>query len=237
MILADFLSQLNQLNETKGQELVVLSQLPEFRKQAETEQNWVMVVQSYWQEHLAHQHLVMSQKDPQNIHKTAMLTSALTAHKLITDHQLNELSGSSHRFLGRAYTYNGEHESAKTEYQNAIEIFKTSQDPRYLEVAGFLAESLVRTKEVEKGLNLAIEIYNSYDTDPLALALWQKDEYAFIVWRTGIFPRLLTALNEVGAEYDKTLIKTYLEKSKTLLTDPDKFSYRLDEINRSLSLL
>jgi len=231
------LQQLNQLNETKGQELAVLAQIPKFRQDAEAQQDWIMVAQSYWQEHLAHQHLVMNDQDTDNSHRHAMLTSSLSAHQVITDHKLDDLLGSSHRFLGRAYTYNSQHESAKTEYQNAINLLQASQDPRYLEVAGFLSETLVRTGEVDRGLTLAIETFAGYDTDLLALTLQQKDEYVYLVWRTGVFPRLLVAFNEVQSEYDKTLIKTYLEKSKSLLTDPDKYAYRLDEIDRALSLL
>ncbi|MBI2465460.1 hypothetical protein HYV64_04945 [Candidatus Shapirobacteria bacterium] len=237
MSLQDKLAVINQLNETKGQELAVLSQLPAFREQAETEHDWPMVAQSYWQEHLAHQHLVMNDQDPDDSHRTAMLTTAQSAHQVVIDHNLSELLGNSHRFLGRAYTYNGRHEEAKTEYQTAIDLLQKVQDPRYLEVSGFLAESLIRTGEVEKGLALAYEIFDKYDTDPLALTLQKADNYVYLVWRTGIFPRLQIALDDVQAVYDKAKLKSYLEKSQALLTDTDKFAYRLTEISKSLSLI
>lgn len=236
-MLEEQLKQINALNETKGQELVVLSQLPEFRKLAESERDWAMVAQSYWQEHLAHQHLVMNGQDSDNNHRSAMLATALSGHQVVTGHNLTDLFGSSHRFLGRAYTYNGQHDKAKTEYQTAIEILKTTEDSRFLEVSGFLAESLVRTSEVEKGLALAYEIFDKYDTDPLALKLQTDDNYAFLVWRTGVFPRLQKALDEVGAPYDKPKLKSYLEKSLAMLTDTEKFAYRITEIKDSLTHL
>lgn len=234
MILTDYLQQLNQLNETKGQELTVLTQLPEFRRQAEIEQDWPMVAQSYWQEHLAHQHLVMNDQDPDNTHRSAMLATALSAHQVVTEHKLDNLLGNSHRFLGRANTYSGQHKDAKTNYQTAIGLLQAAQDPRYLEVSGFLAESLVRTGEVEKGLSLAYEIFDKYDTDPLALTLQKADNYVYLVWRTGVFPRLQKALNESVTEYDKDKLKSYLERSRSLLTDTDKFAYRIAEITKSL---
>lgn len=237
MILTDALQQLNKLNETKGQELAVLSQLPQFRLQAETEHDWPMVAQSYWQEHLAHQHLVMNEMDPDNSHRTAMLTSALSAHQIVTKNKLDGLFGSSHRFLGRAYTYNEQHEDAKTSYQTALTLLQKDRDPRYLEVSGFLAESLVRTGNVEAGLSLAYEIFDKYDTDPLALTLQKTENYVYLVWRTGVFPRLQKALDESEAEYDKAKLKSYLGKSRSLLTDTDKFAYRIAEITKSLSLI
>ncbi|MFA5894510.1 MAG: hypothetical protein WC851_01925 [Candidatus Shapirobacteria bacterium] len=236
-LLQDRLKEINTLNETKGQELTVLSQLPDFRQQAESEQDWSMVAQSYWQEHLAHQHLVMNSQDPDGAHRRAMLTTALSGQQVVTDHQLTNLLGSSYRFLGRAYTYNDQHDAAKTEYQTAFDLLQTSQDPRYLEVSGFLAESLVRTGKVEAGLNLAYEIFDKYDTDPLALTLQKADNYVYLVWRTGVFPRLQKALDESDAEYDKEKLKSYLEKSRALLTDTDKFAYRITEITKSLSLI
>lgn len=236
-MLTDRLQQLNQLNETKGQELTVLSQIPEFRKEAEVQQDWSMVAQSYWQEHLAHQHLVMNDQDPDNIHRQAMLSSAISAHQVVVEHQLDSLLGSSHRFLGRAYSYQSQHQEAQTHYQTAIDILTKDQDPRSLEVAGFLAESLVRNGEIEKGLALAYSTFDSYDSDPLAQILKKSDEYVFLVWRTGIFPRLVTALADTKAEYDHQRVGEYLKKSEAMLLDKSKFAYRVAEIARALSTL
>ncbi|MBP9818053.1 hypothetical protein KBC75_04915 [Candidatus Shapirobacteria bacterium] len=237
MNLSDQLIKINQLNETKGQELNVLNQLPEFRKLAKTEQNWEMMAQSFWQEHLAHQHLVMQELDPDNSHRLAMLSSAKSAHNLVVYHSLWNLSGASHRFLGRAYTFQNDHTHAKAEYEVAFEHLKHDNDPRYLEVTGFLCESLIRLDQVNEGLILAYQTFDSYDTDPQAITLKQVDEYKYNVWRTGIFPRLVFALNELKLDYDKAKVKQYLEKSEKLLTDQAKYAYRIDEIKKVIQLL
>lgn len=229
------LQEINQLNETKGQELTTLSQIVEFRQQAELASDWPMVAQSYWQEHLVHQHLVMNGQDLDNIHRQSMLSAAKLAHQVVIDHQLNELLGSSHRFLGRANTYNNQHEEAKTQYESSIDCLKKTNDIRYLEVTGFYCESLLRSGQVEAGLNQAYQLFDSYDTNPDATTLKHTDEYTWTVWRTGIFPRLVTTLDELSLDYDKTKMKAYLEKSQALLANQPKFNYRVNEIKNTLT--
>jgi hypothetical protein len=82
-MLSDQLRRLNLLNETKGQELTVLKQLPAFREQAVTEQDFAMVAESFWIEHLAHQHLVMNGQDPEGSHQKEMLATAQMAHDVV----------------------------------------------------------------------------------------------------------------------------------------------------------
>ncbi|MFZ2152969.1 MAG: hypothetical protein WAV41_02825 [Microgenomates group bacterium] len=235
--LLDQLQQLILLNETKGQELIVLGQLPEFRQQAESEQDWPMIAQSYWQEHLAHQHLVMNNQDPDNSHRLAMLVCAQSAHQVITNHNLDQLLGASHRFLGRAYTYQNQHDQAKVEYETAIELLRKASDIRYLEVTGFLCESLIRSNQINEGLVLAYSTFDAYDTDPLAQTLQKVDPHTFIVWRSGIFPRLITTLEELKLDYDKVKVKKYLQKSQVILNNNPQYNYRLAEIKKTLSTL
>jgi hypothetical protein len=145
---------------------------------------------------------------------------------------LNDLFGTSHRFLGRAYTFQNQHQQAIIEYQSALKILTAQNDPRALEVSGFICEAFIRTGNFEMGLNQAYQVYDSYDANPLALALKKVDEYKFNVWRTGIFPRLVFALEELKVDYDKAKVKSYLEKSQKILTDQNKYAYRISEIKK-----
>lgn len=227
------LEALNKLNETKGRELETLVAILAFRAEAETAAEWEAVAESWWQEHLAHQHLVMTDQDPDGSHRQGMLTTAESGHKIVDDHNLITLEGTAYRFLGRAHSYQNDHPQAQKDYQVAYDILKQANDPRYLEVAGFLAETLIRTGQTEAGLSLAFNTFDAYDDAPAA-TLKKVDYYKWAVWRSGIFPRLVTALDELKIDYDHAKIRSYVEKSKTLLDDPVKYAYRIAEIESTL---
>lgn len=229
----DQLRQLNILNETKGKEQETLDKVKTFRQKATEANDPEALAESWWLEHLAHQHLVMNNEDPEGFHRSSMLTSAQNALKIVLDTPLDPLRGKAHRFMGRAYTYANDHRSAETEYSTARDLLRQSGDPRYLEVAGFLAESMVRNGRASDGLSLAYQTFDEYDQPP-ALTLKKVDYYTWAVWRSGIFPRLIAALDELKIDYDKLKVKSYLDKSQEFLNDPQKFAYRVSEINSIL---
>lgn len=225
MTIDESLSQIASFRETKGQETETLKLISELESKTIDP---VVLTKLFWEKAFVYQHLVMSKTDSE-LNLKLMEESALNAHKLVEQNNLVDLRGDDFRFLGRLADYSQKYSEAYDYYQQALEFFTVANSPRVLEIKGFLSANLVNQGRIEEGLNFAKETYQEFDESPLK----EVDNYTWVTWKTGIFPRLVTALIKQEAEFDHEEIKKYLEASRTLF--PNQF--RLDEINEALGQL
>ena len=225
------LQEIAQLRETKSKEIETLAKITELESAVSAD--FTVLAKLNWEKAFVYQHLVMSQIDiDQNL--KLMAESALKAHGIVEQNNLTELQGDDFRFLGRVYDYKKDYSQAEKYYQQALGYFQNQNDPRVLEIKGFMSANLINQGKIEPGLTLAKKTYSEFDQTPLK----QSDFYTWAVWKTGIFPRVVKALIVQKVDFNKPEMKQFLETDQKLLLESDKnFQYRLDEIAETLKQL
>jgi tetratricopeptide (TPR) repeat protein len=253
MSLQETLNQISTHREIKGQEENTLREIEEAKEVAQKQKDWKSLVKLFWEESLCAQHIAMNEMAKEtpdekklNEGKKRMKKAALDAHQTIEKHSLDEMLGTSYRFLGRCYTYDGDHDGARNMYLKSIEeIQKLKDKKQILEIKGFLADSLIRIGKVIEGIDLAIQTFDEFENSEDGRKLKEDDYFTWAVWRTGIIPRIVGALKDTKAEFDKDSINEYLEKSEQTLNEKNEkvswgdpaFTYRRDEISKAKSIL
>jgi tetratricopeptide (TPR) repeat protein len=248
------LEEIKILRETKGKEKETLELIEKTKLIALEQGDFEVLAKLYWEESLKWQHYVMneaSKSNPNlnNVRQEAlkMENAALHADEIINEQDLIELKGVSHRFLGNSFRVNQKYDLAEIEFKQAIQFFKQNKSniPHHLEVQGFLSAVYIFQDKIDEGIELAEKTFNQFLNDGDAVELKKNDFTTWVIWATGVFPRLLDALTKTNADFDKDLVQKYLSKSQDLLKNPenkptwgkDLFKYRLDEIKKAKTLL
>lgn len=238
------LKQIATLRETKGKEQDTYKLIDEAKK--ETTQPDILA-KLYWEESLVAQHEVMNEKSSNTPNQETieqatkhMEEAAQGANKIIQENNLEKMKGTAYRFLGNTYRYKKDYKKAQEYFEKALEAYQEQGDKGTLEIRGFIASTLVHNNNPEGGIKLALETFDAYETEEKAKKLKQNDYFTWAVWRSGIIPRLIEALEETNSEYDKETILEYLNESERILKEPEgnitwgdnAFQLRVDEINK-----
>jgi tetratricopeptide (TPR) repeat protein len=254
----ELMSKISTLREIKGKEKETYELIEDAKKFAKSEKDYELLIKLHWEESLVAQHEVMNEisKDKKNeeITNKALLKmekAALEAHKIIEQHNLNKMLGTSYRFLGNIYRYKKDYETAEKYFIEALVEYQKTEDKGTLEIRGFMAYCLIQNKELHNGIKLALETFDSFDTSEKGIALKEKDYFTWAVWKSGIIPRIIEALkdtnnlNDINKEIDKNKLLEYLDKSEDILKNPQgkitwgdsAFQLRIDEIKKARELL
>lgn len=241
------LEEIAKIREQKGKENEALKIISETIE--ETDDNEILAKLN-WEKSLVHQHLVMNEKSSdipnrEIIEKEIqeMAKSALEAHRIIEDNNIEKLKATSHRFLGRTYTYKRDYLKAQEEYEKAIKFIEQKENKeQLLELNGFLAPTLLVNGKIQEGINLAIKTFNDFENLDIGKDLKEKDYYVWAVWRSGIPSRMIFAMKEAGIDIEKDKWKELLSTSEQLLNNPEgkvwgDFNHRLDEIKKARQIL
>ncbi len=246
------LKKIATLRETKGKELETLALIDSIEKSAVEQNDWETIVKLNWERSLVWQHIAMNEKAKEKPNENIvadnyekMAEYSLKADQLIQEHKLNKLQTISLRFLGQAYRLTNKLDFAQETYEKVIKLLEEQNNAQSLEIKGYLAHVLIMKGLIKEGLNMAVETFNEYETNPAAIELRKNDYYTYAVWRSGIFPRIIENLVNSGVEFDKSLVDQYLNKSEELLNKPaDKviwgdanFQSRKDEISKACTIL
>jgi hypothetical protein len=200
------------------------------------------------------QHIAMEERDKPEDQKNAerekeaiqmMDSTANEAEKYHQTYGLEHLRGDSLRFLGKVAEYKGEHKDALNLYRESKRSFLGFPEGdrrrvRWIEVQGFEASSLIMNGEVENGIQLAKETWNSYNNIDL-------DPYTSKVWQSGVaigVVRALLATNNVQS-FGIDQARKWLSDAEGLLVLPEdleswgdkNFTIRKKEIKKLKSEL
>lgn len=253
----ELMKKISTLRETKGKEKETYELIEIAKKQALSEKDYELLTRLYWEESLVAQHECMNELSKntkeETIYTNALLKmerAALEGHKLIEQHKLDKMKGTSYRFLGNVYRYKKDYETAEKYFIEALMEYQKNDDKGTLEIRGFMAYCLIQNGEVHNGIKLALETFDNFETSEKGLILKEKDYFTWAVWKSGIIPRIIDALNETNnlvdnSEIDKKQLIEYLNKSEDILKNPQgeitwgdtAFQLRLDEIKKAKELL
>ena len=246
------LEKIKALREAKGKEKQTFAEIDKCLKAAKKAKQWKVLVKLYWEASLNWQHIVMNEdakENPvmkkRNLGIKNMVKTAKAAEGVINKHQVDELKGTSYRFLGRCYFYTTEHNKSLREYRKAIKYLRKFEPKKILEINAFIPEPLILLGKTERGIKHAIKAFDAFDNTQTGKKLKKEDYVTWAIWKSGIFPRVSKALVQAGAQFDKKLLNLYLDKSFKILEKPegkitwghDLFEYRMDEIKSSRSVL
>lgn len=254
MDIKDTLKQIATLRETKGKEIQAYQLIQLTIEEAKKISDVESLTKLYWEESLVAQHEAMNEyfknKDIQNktIINTAMdrmEKAGLNADKVIRENKLENMKGTSHRFLGNIYRYKKEFKKAEEEFIKAFAEYQNNNDKGTLEVRGFIAYCLIQNGDTDNGIKLATETFDDFNNSEKGKTLKEKDYFTWAVWRSGIIPRVIEALIDTKSNFDKELITKYLDESEKILKNPEgkitwgdsAFQLRLDEISKARKFL
>lgn len=241
----DFISK---LREQKGKEKQTLRVIDQAIKVGHA-----FIVNLFFEEALVYQHMVMAEgsKDTEKKDKNkqvralAKMEEAIKkAEFYVRKYRLKVWESRLHRFLGRLYDYEGLFEKSVVEYKKAIPLAKLDPDytekgyPRWMELKGFLAYSLLMSGQVQDGVRLAKDSYQELKESRDAMYLMKKDYFTWAVWLSGIPIRTIAALIEKRMTFNRREMLNWLSEAGRLLVIPkgektwgDKnFQFRKDEI-------
>jgi hypothetical protein len=180
-------------------------------------------------------------EDAMELGKEKMFEFAEKAHEVDSEKNAGKNEGICLRFLGRAADYQKDYPKAKEYYEKGIKALP--KDSRsILELRAFKAFSTTMMGDVDTGMEEARQVFDDFFDSEMGKNLKQDDYFVWAVWMSGIAPRQLHALEEIGAEYDSEEMKKWLEATKNELENlsgevtwgDDKFQFRIDELNSSL---
>lgn len=244
------LKEIEKIREQKGKEQEALDLISKTMNETKAENDMESLAKLNWEASLVHQHLVMNEKstdlpNEEIIQKETaeMEKAALEAHKIIQENNLERLEATSHRFLGRAHTYKGDHIKAQEEYEKSIELIEKMENKgQLLELKGFLAATLLANGKINEGVDLALKTFEEFETSDIGKQLKEKDYYVWAVWRSGIISRMIFAMKEMGTDTEKEKWEVLLDTCESFLNNPKKeiwgnFQFRLDEIKKAREIL
>lgn len=224
------ISEISTLRETKGKEQETLERISQLLPNLIESKMWKDVAKMYWESHLVWQHTAMSeQAKPLELRNRRvieggalkMMEYAQKALDVIKEHAIEDMLGGAYRFLGRAYTFAGNHVKAKVCYENAISEYSGKTLKSKLEVSGFLADSIIRLGMPNEGLALAQKTYEEFYTSELGKSLKEEDYFTWAVWMSGIAPRVINALLDTDVSIDIPSMKSWLQKVESELKNPN----------------
>lgn len=210
------------------------------------------MVKLNWEKALVYQHLAMneSSSDEPDLQITEqaiadMEKATLDADKIVDENNLDNLKNTSLRFLGQMYRYKKDFPKAVECFETAISDLEKTYNVQALELKAFLSATLVSMGKVIEGIDLAIKTFKDLDTKKEAKELKNKDFYIWAIWKSGIMPRLIMALHDANAQYNKEQLSDYLDQSEALLIKPEgditwgdkNFQFRSDEIAKAKKLI
>jgi tetratricopeptide (TPR) repeat protein len=250
MDIKNTLKQIATLRETKGKEEETYQLIKDAIKTAKEVSDMESLVKLYWEESLVAQHEAMSEyakikveQDETIIHTALakMEKAGLSADKIIKENKLENMIGTSHRFLGNIYRYKKDFKRAEEEFIKAFAEYQNNNDKGTLEVGGFIAYCLIQNGDVGNGIKLATETFDDFNNSEKGKTLKEKDYFTWAVWRSGIIPRIVEALIATKTSFDEELITKYLDESEEILRNHEgkitwgdsAFQLRLDEISKS----
>lgn len=197
------------------------------------------VANLYFERILVYQHMVI-EGDKRVLPK--MEAATLVAQKYVEANKLGEWRSRTYRFLGRLYDYKGQFAKAVVVYKKALLLAKFDPEyiekgvPRWLELEGFLANSLVMVGRTKEGMASARKTFAKYDLNKEAMALKRRDYYTWAVWKSGIPIRIINALLVKRIVFDREKMRLWLEEAEKLVNPPKSikvwgdFRIRRDEI-------
>lgn len=253
----ELLKKISTLREIKGKEKEAYELIENTKKVALTEKNSELLAKLYLEESLVAQHEVMNElskntKEENIINKALqrMEKAALQGHKIIEQYKLDKMLGTSYRFLGNVYRYKKDYETAERYFIEALMEYQKNNDKGTLEIRGFMAYCLIQNGDTHNGIKLAIETFDNFETSEKGISLKEKDYFTWAVWKSGIIPRIIYALDETNnlvdnKEINKPQLMEYLNASEDILKNPQgkitwgdtAFQLRLDEIRKAKELL
>lgn len=242
------------VREKPGMEEVTISLARALRGMCESLGLHPDVVNLYWEEFLAGQHIMMNElAKPEKGRLTQLLDrgldvmgrSAKDAHQYILDNPgLEEQEKRSYRFLGRLYDYKQDYPLAIENYKKSIEMFDKEEDQMIrvnaLEIAGFLCFSLIMNGQIDEGRDLAVKTFSDYFDSEAGRELKSTDYYTWAVWASGVPIRIIGALVQVEAINPNQIewANDWLKRAEEVLIFPDgsetfgdkNFEYRKNEL-------
>jgi len=254
MNIKETITQISKLREIKGKEKETRNLIDKILIEVINLKDWESVAILYWEKSLVAQHAAMIEysksKESQNkeiITESVkeMEKAAKEANKVVQKYNLEKLIGRSHRFLGNIYRYKKDFANAENEFIKALEEYQKYNNNYTLEIRGFIAYCLIQNGELENGLKLGIKTFEDFETSEKGINLKKSDYFTWAVWKSGIIPRMVEALMETKATFDKNIIEKYLEESERILKMPEgkitwdenAFQLRLDEIYKAKDIL
>ena len=234
------------LREKKGREKEALKLIDQA---LEIGHDWI--IKLFWEKVLTYQHLVMNEDAKPDEERDRVAREKALAQMIfwtqkagyyIDKFHLDYWQSRKHRFLGRAYDYQGKFKKSVIEYKKAIPLAKKDPDyiekkyPRWLELQAFLSYSLIMSGNINEGFKLAEKTYRDFDLTKEGKFLKTKDYTTWVIWKTGIPVRTINAFIQKKITFDRKRMVKWLEFAGVDLY-PDKkvkvwsdFSFRRAEI-------
>ena len=244
----EILDTIAALREQKGKEKQILALI---RKAIIFGHDYI--IDLFWEEATVYQHEYMIElakpEEERNAQKMqealrGMEKAVKRAEFYITKYKLEHWESRLHRFWGRVFDYKGNFNESVLEYRKAIPLAKRDPDfiekgyPRWLELEGFLAYSLIMSGKVDKGYLLAKKVCKKFDKSKEGVELKKKDYTTWAIWKTGVVIRTIEAVlkkkeenSSLMGEYIDWLAKAEkdLYPPKSVKTWAD-FKFRKDEV-------
>jgi len=244
--LAEIRSQIAKLREQKGKEKETLQLI-----ESAFGHGHEFMVNLFWEEALTYQHLVMNEdtkgegKNSQVRLKNLMKMKDVVgrAKYYIVRFNLTQWKSRMYLFMGKVDDYMGNYNQAIKNYKSSMRHAKFDPEtkrnnlPKYLEVEGRLAFSLIMSGKADLGYKLALKTYDKFETDENAIKLRKNDYFTWAVWKSGIVIRTITALLDIKSTIGKIDLKDWLDDAEKTLVPKRSFSYRLSEVKMLKKML
>lgn len=246
------LKKIKDMREEKGKEHETIALINE---EISKSNDPSLTAELYWEAALNWQHIVMNIRTDNGGYEGVideatkeMAAAAQKAHEIITQNNIESMLSTSYRFLGRVADYNENYEQAKEYYEKGLEIIEDKDDKtESLELRGFITFDLIMMGHAQKGIDEAKKLFADYTDSNIGKTLKSEDYVKWAIWISGIFPRVILALNEREFnDFNKEELRSYLERSEKYLTEPegeitwggpDPFKYRKGEHKKALEVL
>jgi hypothetical protein len=111
-------------------------------------------------------------------------------------------------------------------YKKALTCWKKDPEvvqfkvPRWLELEGFLANSLMAAGEIKEGLKKAKLIYRKYDNTKDGINLKRNDYTTWAIWKSGIPIHALQKLIESGVKFNRIKYLEWLADAEIIFIRP-----------------
>jgi len=242
-------ANLAKLREQKGMSNEALAEARRIEGRVHEE-----AVDLIWEQYLIGKHMIMEAKEkagvislPKKVIEMSqgyllMKSSAYKAQEYIDKYNVETKRPRSGRFLGEIEMLTSNYSKAASYFEKSISLFQKMENPldrvNALELSGFLAEALILEGKADKGIQIASETFDKYNTGDGQI-LKEKDYYTWAVWKSGCAIKTWRALLQKGispsTEKKEKLTGMITESEKIINPPPDikiwgTFDLRKDEI-------
>lgn len=212
------LEQIRLLREQKGKEKQTLKLINKSLKEGQD-----FVIELLWEEALIHQHAYMTKASGEALQK--MEGTVKTAQFFVKKFGLKNYRSRLERYLGRLNDYKGNFKDSVKNYKKAIKyarldpFYLSEGKPVWLELEGFLSYSLLMSGDASAGLSMAQKAYQKFE-EKEGRQLKTRDYPTWAIWRTGIAIRTAEGLINLGVDFDKKDMLSWLDKAEKLIQKP-----------------